>query len=346
MKRCAKWFMAFAVLAASLGAEAAPRSAIDVRLSVPNPVLSGDVDVIVDVTVTNTARHPVMLLKWQLPSDELEAALFKVTRDDQPVRYLGPVIKRTAPEAADQVRLDPGASLSYSVELTGAYDLSRSGRYSITYASRGKHGDAVALVSEPMYLWLEGRSGKSALAAAAPAPAPAAASLAYTGNCSASQQSTLASAVSAATSYAASANTYLGGAASATPRYTTWFGTFSNAGWYTAKSHFAAEQSAFTTQALTLDCKCKKQNIYAYVYPTQPYKIYVCGAFWAAPMTGTDSKAGTLVHEMSHFNVVASTDDWAYGQTAAKALAISDPTKALDNADSHEYFAENTPAQP
>ncbi|MEO8196116.1 MAG: M35 family metallo-endopeptidase [Thermoanaerobaculia bacterium] len=29
--------------------------------------------------------------------------------------------------------------------------------------------------------------------------------------------------------------------------------------------------------------------------------------------TGTDSKAGTLVHEMSHFNVVASTDDHAYG---------------------------------
>ena len=344
MKRFEKWFMALAVLAASLGAQAAPRSAIDVRLSVPSPVLSGDVDVLVDVTVTNTARHPVMLLKWQLPSDELEAALFKVMRDDQPVRYLGPVIKRTAPEAADKVRLDPGASLSYSVELTGAYDLSRSGRYSITYASRGKHGDAAALVSEPMYLWLEGRSGKSALPAAP--PAPAAASLSYTGNCSASQQSTLASAVAAATSYATSANTYLGGAASATPRYTTWFGTFSSAGWNTAKSHFAAEQSAFTTQALTLDCKCKKQNIYAYVYPTQPYKIYVCGAFWAAPMTGTDSKAGTLVHEMSHFNVVASTDDWAYGQTAAKALAISDPTKALDNADSHEYFAENTPAQP
>lgn len=344
MKRSAKWLMALAVLAASFGAQAAPRSPLDVRLSVPNPVLSGDVDVVVDVTITNTARHPVMLLKWQLPSEELEAALFKITRDEQPVRYLGPVIKRTAPEGADHVRLDPGASLSYSVELTGAYDLSRSGRYSISYASRGKQGEVGTLASEPMYLWLEGRSGKSA-AAVAP-PAPAAASLSYTGNCSASQQSTLASAVTAATSYATAAHAYLSGTPSATPRYTTWFGAFSSAGWDTAKSHFAAEQSAFTTQALTLDCKCRKKNVYAYVYPTQPYKIYVCGAFWAAPMTGTDSKAGTLVHEMSHFDVVAGTDDWAYGQTAAKALAISDPTKALNNADSHEYFAENTPAQP
>jgi peptidyl-Lys metalloendopeptidase len=34
-----------------------------------------------------------------------------------------------------------------------------------------------------------------------------------------------------------------------------------------------------------------------------------------------------------------------YGQSGAKSLAISDPNKAIDNADSHEYFAENTPAQ-
>jgi peptidyl-Lys metalloendopeptidase len=47
---------------------------------------------------------------------------------------------------------------------------------------------------------------------------------------------------------------------------------------------------------------------------------------------------------MSHFNVVASTDDWAYGQSAAASLAISNPSQAIDNADSHEYFGENTPA--
>jgi peptidyl-Lys metalloendopeptidase len=49
---------------------------------------------------------------------------------------------------------------------------------------------------------------------------------------------------------------------------------------------------------------------------------------------------------MSHFNVVAATDDHAYGQTAAKSLASSSPTRALDNADNHEYFAENTPSLP
>jgi peptidyl-Lys metalloendopeptidase len=95
--------------------------------------------------------------------------------------------------------------------------------------------------------------------------------------------------------------------------------------------------------AVKFDCGCKKKY-YAYVYPNQPYNIYVCSVFWSAPMTGTDSKAGTLVHEMSHFYVVASTDDYVYGQTNAKNLAITNPNNAVDNADNHEYFAENTPA--
>ena len=343
MLRFNQWAAIVAIVAVGASAQAAPRDNLDVRVSLPNPVLRGDVDVTVTVTVSNTSRHPVNLLKWQLPTDELEGALFRITRDDQPVAYLGPLVKRTAPQAADKVKLEAGASLSYEVELTGAYDLSQSGRYAIEYVSRGKHDDAATLASAPVYVWLEGRSGT--VNKPAPPPSAGSSTISYTGNCSASQQGLLVQAVNAATAYATTATTYLSDTPSATPRYVTWFGIYGTAGWNTAKSHFAAEQSAFTTQALVLDCKCKKSNVYAYVYPTQPYKIYVCGAFWNAPMTGTDSKGGTLIHEMSHFNVVASTDDWAYGQTAAKSLAISDPVKALDNADSHEYFAENTSAQ-
>ncbi len=73
--------------------------------------------------------------------------------------------------------------------------------------------------------------------------------------------------------------------------------------------------------------------------------ITLCGAFWDAPATGTDSKAGTLIHESSHFTKNGGTDDVVYGQTAAKALAKSSPAQAITNADSHEYFAENNPSQ-
>jgi peptidyl-Lys metalloendopeptidase len=128
------------------------------------------------------------------------------------------------------------------------------------------------------------------------------------------------------------------------PRYAGWFGAFDDARATTIIKHFQAIKDAFASKPVTVDCGCS-ESYYAYVYPSQPYKIYVCNAFWSAPLTGTDSKGGTLVHEMSHFTVVAGTNDWVYGQSAAANLALSDPAKAVDNADSHEYFGENTPHQ-
>lgn len=335
---------ALAFAAGTTVAIAAQASPLDVRLAVTQPVLRGDVDVVVEVTVTNPSRHPVHVLRWQLPSEDWEQPLFRVVRDDRtPVKYLGAVVKRTAPSMQDHIKLEGGAVLRYRVELSGAYDLSQNGRYTVQYVSRSKQG--ATLASAPLYLWLEGRSGLQAQAAAQPAPA-AGGSISFTGNCSSSQQALLRDAVSAATGYANESLAYLSRTPAATARYTKWFGDVTTARWNTARAHFSASADAFANKPLTLDCKCKKKNVYAYVYPTQPYKIYLCGAFWSAPLTGTDSKAGTLVHEMSHFNVVAGTDDWAYGQAAAAELAASDPDKALNNADNHEYFAENTPALP
>jgi peptidyl-Lys metalloendopeptidase len=241
------------------------------------------------------------------------------------------------------VRIEAGATLSYTVELTATYDLARNGTYAIEYSGKG------ALRSDVMYLWLEARSSRGAVTtpatAAGSGPQPAAASITFTGNCSASRQTALIQAVADATTYADGAVNYFASTRWATARYTKWFGVADRIGWNTARTHYIAIQDAFVTKPLTLDCSCTS-SAYAYVFPAQAYKIYLCNAFWAAPATGTDSKSGTLIHEMSHFTVVAGTDDWAYGQAAAAALAISDPAKALNNADSHEYFAENTPYQP
>lgn len=128
-------------------------------------------------------------------------------------------------------------------------------------------------------------------------------------------------------------------------RYTWWFGTYSSSRYSTVRTHFNNIYSALSSQAYTFNCSCSDSGTYAYVYPTQPYKVYLCGAFWSAPNTGTDSRAGTLVHETSHFNVVAATGDYGYGQTNAHNLAVSNPAKAITNADNHEYFTENNPAR-
>ena len=342
MKYFSRWIVMVMMVFAAFGLSAAPRDGIEVRLSVSNPVLHGDVDVTVTVTVTNTTRHPVNLLRWQLPSEELEGALFHIERDGVAVPYIGPLIKRPAPGPADQVLLDPGQSLSYQVELTSAYDLSHNGRYTIEYLSRGAHGaQSATLRSEKLYLWLEGRRAKGKR----PPPPPPDGNISFTGNCSASQQTTLHSAVENAKTLSGSSTSYLGDLNSTKPRYEEWFGEYTANRRATAHDHFVKLTDAFSTKSLTLDCQCKKPY-YAYVYPSEPYKIYLCRVFWSAPAFGTDSQAGTLIHEMSHFTVVAGTDDWAYGQTAARALADTDPDKALNNADSHEYFGENTPPLP
>jgi peptidyl-Lys metalloendopeptidase len=349
MQALVRWTAIAAALTLAATAHAAQNGALAVQMSLANPVVNGDVDVAVDLTVTNTANHPVLVAKWQLPTGELTGPLFRIVRDDgSTAPYVGRMVKRAAPRAADLITLLPGESRTVHVELTGAYDLSRNGHYTIEYAGLGQHPAAAELVgANATHLWLSGRSGiDAATFAVTPEARTQSGSISYTGNCSSSQKSSLSSAVGAARNYANGAVTYLNGTPGATQRFQKWFGTYSSSHWSTARTHFVNEQNAFNNAALVMDCSCTDSGTYAYVYPTQPYKIYLCGAFWSAPMTGTDSKGGTLIHEMSHFNVIAGTNDYVYGQTAAANLAKTSPTKALDNADNHEYFAENNPYLP
>ncbi len=64
-------------------------------------------------------------------------------------------------------------------------------------------------------------------------------------------------------------------------------------------------------------------------------------AFKKLPATGENSRAGTISHEMSHFNDIAGTDDHVYGTEPSKKLAKDNPDKAMNNADSFEYYLEN-----
>jgi peptidyl-Lys metalloendopeptidase len=366
-----------AVLAcASLAAIAAPNgnaNTLVVSVAVTDRATLGDQDVAVDVVFTNTGDAPVSVVKWFVPDGTPEGDLFLLTRNGDAVPYLGPVIKRPAPTANDMITIAPGESIVRTVELASLYDLSASGVYAIQYGAasaqmfaretvRSTRGDLKSsavfdqelsergvrtMFSNEVETFVEGRrnplldlANDSALKAGLGTK-----STSFSGRCSSTQQSTIVSAVGAAQGMANDSVNYLNGTPRASTRYTTWFGTYSSAGWSEVRGHFVNIKDALDNKPLVFDCSCKK-SYYAYVYPTQPYKVYLCRAFWSAPLTGTDSKGGTIVHELSHFNVIAGTDDYAYGQTAAKNLAISNPAQARLNADSHEYFAENTPSLP
>jgi len=101
-------------------------------------------------------------------------------------------------------------------------------------------------------------------------------------------------------------------------------------------------------------------TVFAYVYPSDDTTIYLGPKFGKAPLTGSDSKVGTLAHEISHFTSVAGTDDHVYGEAASEKLAQADairgvhdygepneewiaktfPLTAINNADSFQYFIE------
>ena len=328
--------LVLATLVSVTGAGAAPKSDLSVNISADKNSFLASEAVIVNVTISNNGKSSAKVLKWFTPAEEVEEPLFKVNRDGANVDYVGAHYKRLAPTGNDYITLKAGESLTRKVDLGLYYDLSASGVYELEYDA-----DATGLASNKLLLAVEGRAGTPL----AIVPDAVTGSTSFN-KCTTAQQSSLVTARTDASTYAANALSYLNAHTTSTTRYTTWFGIFDTSRYNTVKSHYSAIGNAMDTKTVTFDCSCKKKNVYAYVYSNQPYTIYLCGVFWTAPATGTDSKAGTLVHEMSHFTAVAGTDDWAYGQTNAKALAISDPNKAIDNADSHEYFAENNPVLP
>ena len=84
-----------------------------------------------------------------------------------------------------------------------------------------------------------------------------------------------------------------------------------------------------------------RPGLFAFVKPADPSRIFVDKAFVLAPLTGENSRPGTLTHEMSHFVLAGGTKDIAYGIANCKFLARKNPALALANADSFEFFVEN-----
>ena len=327
-------------------AGAAPKGGLTVDLKVAQTEFRASQDVLVTVTLSNRTKQPARILKWLTPADGVDASLFTVTRDGQPVAYTGAQVKRPAATDSDYLVLEPGASISNVVDLGDVYDFTGTGRYEISYnvsaydlfdkkgtPAKGKD----ALASDTISVKAAGRAGKGKPPPPPQPPGPGQTAFnACTGRPTVGAERRPDEGEGLRGERGELPRRQQPGAAlhdvvrrCHDPRYAT------------VTSHFNAISSAMQNAGIVFDCS-SKQNVYAYVYPNQPYTIYLGRVYWTAPASGTDSQAGTLIHEMSHFDVVAGTDDVVYGQAGAKSLAISDPAKAITNADSHEYFAENT----
>ncbi|KAH9858230.1 peptidyl-Lys metalloendopeptidase [Lenzites betulinus] len=343
---------ALVALAASAVAVSAERG-LSLKVSGPEAV-DGVNNLQVTTTLVNTGDETLKLLNDPRTSlNSLPANSFAITTDaGESPSFVGVKVKYVPSKAALSTNeksftvLAPGESVSVVHDLSAAYNFTSSGATTYTVEPANLFHFVDPSTNEAVEIRADAEAhvadvkGKLAV----PRPTPTLAKRATYNGCTTAQKSALALAAPAAQSYAAAAHTYLSANTASTTRYTTWFGAYTAARHTTVLTHFA-NLDGNSYAGYTYDCTCTEADTYAYVYPDTFGYVYLCGAFWDAPTTGTDSKGGTLIHESSHFTRNAGTDDYVYGQTAAKALAKSNPAEAIENADSHEYFAENNPAQ-
>ncbi len=122
-----------------------------------------------------------------------------------------------------------------------------------------------------------------------------------------------------------------------TERYTTWFGRTDYSG--DVKSVLQActndmqVYSFILYNGLSFKSDCKP-NDYAYTVPGAVY-MELCSVYYES---GFEDKYETIVHEMTHAS--ARTKDIGYGRMTCKDLAISNPAKAVDNAENYAFFTD------
>ena len=325
--------------------------------------------------LSNNTNQDIKILKWQTPLEGgFNANMFDVYNGLARVNYIGRLVKRGAPKDQDYIILTAGKTISELINLEQGYDISAMGDYSISYKNNRlkyqalpvsktkqahtKQAQSNVILGQSSPVLIEIAENRPSLKKKQKPPVNIKAKLlgkqipTYQ-NCSNDETTALDSALDEAERIALIAKDSLNivpvaKRANAT-RYTTWFGVYEEERYDTVKTNFNNISNALGTQTIGLDCACadipasSRDYVYAYVYSDDPYNINLCGAFWGAPTAGSDSQSGTLIHELSHFSVLAGTDDYVYGTAGAKEIANNEPSLAIYNADNYEYFAENSP---
>jgi peptidyl-Lys metalloendopeptidase len=333
----------FILALGSLGVSA--ERAISVTVTGPDSVTDVE-NLTIVATVSNTGDQTVKLLNdpqsllSNAPTDTFSISDASGTRP----AFTGIKVKYVPTVARAVTVLEPGQSVQVEHDISQAYNFTSSGEGQYSFQANNlfyqvtDDGTIATIIAneEGTTTSLSGNLGITRRSLDKRET--------YVG-CSDSMQSDIQAGSTAAKQYASNALSYLywnlRRHRTAPPRFTTWFGSLTSTRRDIVTSHFSnILYNDFSTY--TYDCTCTEEY-YAYVYPDDFGHVYLCNLFWGAPTTGTDSKAGTLIHETSHFIENGGTLDYAYGQEACMALAQSDPDAAVMNADSHEYFAENTP---
>ena len=322
--------------------------------------------ILLKVEIANQAAVPYQLLVWGTPLDrELAGDCLVVRRDGELIPYDGKLVKRGDPPADAYVMIGSRQSLSATVDVSTAYRIDRPGRYAVSiratfFDAFTARGDEMAqprrrhehkplrLTSSAFRFRVEpgdaprltaGQAARKAsrqrLAGRALARGPA-----FNGGTDAERGETVVAHNNAQYFAALGAARLRGGSNAARTLYGTWFGAFDQGRYDDVTDHYTEIQDALLSSARTYDLTGNgcEAGVFAYTHHGDT-TVWLCSSYLSAGQFGRDCKFGTLVHEWSH--AVSGTDDNAYGESACQTLAVDDPGDAVDNADSHEYFAEH-----
>ncbi len=138
--------------------------------------------------------------------------------------------------------------------------------------------------------------------------------------------------------------------------YRTWFGNWDAQRSKEVRNTISALKNHIRTSKITYVCEQSgsascRGNTYAYVYPDDSSTIYLCPPYFDLPQLSdatflevfnSGTRAGTIIHEMSHYVEVGDTNDSCYNRDVCSAFARTSPGRAVNNADSYQYFAEDT----
>jgi len=289
----------------------------------------------INFTLSNpSSEAAVSVLTWATPFDEdVYARYFEVIDSNgESVRYLGKVARRVWPPAAESyISLAPRGIISKVIDIAYLYDLNQPGYiYSIRFLS--PQFDQSLMFSESNII--VGRLGRINK------PSGNDAGTVLNTNCKTTEDSQIPTAVTGAKAETLRAYRCMNGN-TCSDLAVRWFGTYTKTNYDYDKGVFEKVNTRLNQYAFNAYCNpagCGS-NVYAYVYPNDPkYTVYLCGAFWSQ----ANERVNTVVHEMSHFDTLGATDDYAYGKTACLNLAKSNPTRASHNADNVCYFSEES----
>lgn len=282
-------------------------------------------------TYKNISQKPVsFLIRGTALSGKIRDHMVEVYFANKQLDYQGPIFKRLPPQKDEYIVLAPGEARSVDLQLEKAFSIHKVGTYKILHQPRAE----IQVSDIPLEIELT-----QARIAQKITPTFRA--------CNAVQSSDIDAALGVAEAYAA--NTAGGmrnvpeNKRSSSPRYREWFGTYVASRWDKVQRNINQIAAIANRTKMTFDCGCAEgdDNTIAYVYPSLEYQVFVCPLFWQLGRSGVNSQAGTIIHEISHFQSVARTDDHAYGLTDSRNLARGNPNAAANNAENYQFYSEN-----